>query len=749
MSVEPRERAEAAPAAPRAGDFSLAGRIVQPARNRVVSPLGAATLEPKVMSVLLLLASRPGEVITKEELFREVWESAFVTEDVLTRAIGELRRTFGDTASAPRVIETIRKSGYRLVAPVEPASPVAPVEPATLLAPAEPATLLGPAEPSAAPGDEPAHAQRTGSDAVGEQAVPHPRRQGPRPRSGALRIALAAGLAGAAVVLVLRRLPAPAPAMRVRPLTTTPGDERDPAVSPDGSRVAFAWNGGSGEAHSLYVQMVDGDAPLRLTTAPGFEDRTPAWSPDGQRIAFTRSRASDCRILIVSALGGAERPLAQCGDRDYRRLAWSPDGRWLALPVRDASASSLRIELLSPDTLERRRVTAPPAGLLGDTSPSFSPDGREIAFCRNVTDGVGDIYRAPLQGGDPVRLTSDDRDLMGLEWAPDGRSILFSSSRAGIYSIWRVSSGGGTPTFVAGGGAKMKHPSVARGRNLMAYESWTYEVGLWSVPTAARAAPFRLTAAADEWDFQPHVAPDGRRVAFVSTRSGSHEIWVVGESGGAPVRITSFRGARIETPRWSPDGRRLVFSAREGARARLYTIAAAGGVAEAMPTGDADAVAPAWSHDGRAIYFASRRSGASRVWRLDLTSRALTAATGDGGYAAQEAPDGSALFYTRADAAGIWKQAAGGAPERVVASLGPEDWANWQVTAAGLYYRELCGDHPDADVVFLPFGGAPTHVASLTAQGWPGFSVSADGKTLVYPRVERHTCDLRIIENPS
>ena len=79
---------------------------------------------------------------------------------------------------------------------------------------------------------------------------------------------------------------------------------------------------------------------------------------------------------------------------------------------------------------------------------------------------------------------------MGLEWAPDGRSILFSSSRAGIYSIWRVSSGGGPPTFVAGGGAKMKHPSVARGRNLMAYESWTYEVRLWSAPTAGRRLRF-------------------------------------------------------------------------------------------------------------------------------------------------------------------------------------------------------------------------------------------------------------------
>ena len=204
------------------------------------------------------------------------------------------------------------------------------------------------------------------------------------------------------------------------------------------------------------------------------------------------------------------------------------------------------------------------------------------------------------------------------------------------------------------------------------------------------------------------------------------------EQGSSRARDLVSR-ARIETPRWSPDGRRLVFSAREGARARLYTIAAAGGVAEALPTGDADAVAPAWSHDGRAIYFASRRSGASRVWRLDLASRALTAATGDGGYAAQESSDGSALFYTRADAAGIWRVANGagisaGPPERVVATLAPEDWANWQVTAAGLYYRELCGDHPDpGSFTPLPAASRRTWLRSPRRAG-PASPVSADGK---------------------
>lgn len=730
MSVEPRDRKSVEPFPRRpTADFRVAGVLVQPSLQRVVVGGVAATLEPKLMKVLVLLASRPGEVVSKEELFASVWEGAYVTEDVLTRAIGELRRTFGDDTANPRVIETIRKSGYRLIAPVEPAGE----------APDAKATAAGPASAAT---------------------------------SSVRRVAWAllalAVVAGAVFVVVRfgRRLAAPRTAatgsapIRVRPLTTFPGNERDPAVSPDGSRVAYAWNGGSGDAMSLYVQLVDADAPLRLTRTAGAEDRAPAWSPDGQRLAFTRSTPSasgtaaskpDCAILTVSALGGAERPVAPCGDPDYRRLAWSPDGKWLALPVRDPKTSQVAIELLSPDTLERKRVTSPPAGILGDTSPAFSPDGKELAFSRNTTESVGDVYRVALAGGEPVRLTFDDRDTMGLEWSGDGSSIVFSSSRAGIYSLWRVPARGGEPTWVAGGGAKMKHPSTARTKNLVAYESWIYQVDLWRISADMTQGGSRLTSATDEWDYLPSVAPDGEHVAFVSTRSGTDEIWVVRSSGGDPLRLTDFKGARLELPRWSPDGRRIVFSVRRGARADVAVVDASGGVPQVVTSGEADAVAPAWSADGRAIYFGSRRKGPGpwRVWRLDLETKKLEPATPEGGYAAQESPDGKALYFTRADSAGIWKAAPGGAiAERVVASTPPEDWADWQPVRGGLYHRRRDA-HGGASLVFTPDRGPDVVLAPLAEQGWNGFSVSADGKWLVYPKVERHTCDIRLIENPS
>src|SRR5215468_3699461 len=97
----------------------VAGALVEPLLNRVTRNGKVERLEPKIMDVLLALASRPGEVVSKDELLSAVWNGTYVTEDVLTRAIGELRKLFDDDATTPHVIETIRKRGYRLVAPVE------------------------------------------------------------------------------------------------------------------------------------------------------------------------------------------------------------------------------------------------------------------------------------------------------------------------------------------------------------------------------------------------------------------------------------------------------------------------------------------------------------------------------------------------------------------------------------------------------------------------------------------------------
>ena len=104
-------------------DIRIGEFAVDPSLHTVSGPAGTVRLEPKVMIVLLCLADHRNQVVTKERLMRAAWPDTFVTDDVLTRAISELRRAFGDSVREPRFIQTIPKGGYRLIAPVSHITP--------------------------------------------------------------------------------------------------------------------------------------------------------------------------------------------------------------------------------------------------------------------------------------------------------------------------------------------------------------------------------------------------------------------------------------------------------------------------------------------------------------------------------------------------------------------------------------------------------------------------------------------------
>jgi len=683
--------------------LQVAGRTVHPDLNRVDTAAGPAALEPKVMGVLLCLAERPGLVVTKEELLARVWPDVFVTEDVLVRAVGELRRVFEDDPGHPRVIETIRKRGYRLLSEVSPAASETP------------------------------------------PASGAPRRRAPtRVVAGiALGVLLAASLTAAWLTTsALRKRPEPA--LRFVPLASGPGEKVDPAMSPDGTRVAFVWRRGGDQGVDLFVQLVEGEVRLQLTHDPAIE-QGPVWSPDGTQIAFTRLADGRCDVWLISALGGAERRLAACTDPRHFRMDWSPDGRWLALSQRSRpGASPYALQLLDVETLERRAVTTPPPDVHGDELPAFSPDGTELAFVRFVGPTSGDLYRVGTAGGTPERLTTDNLDVTGLDWVDDGRAIVISSDRAGIYSLWRVPAAGGEPSLLAGGGTRMKHPSSSYDGRVIVYESWRYAIGIHETPLdggAGVAQARRLTGGGDDWNYDPQLSPDGRRLAFVSTRSGSYEIWVADDRGAHEQRLTSFGGPFIERPRWSPDGTQIVLVARPEGNADLWRVDVEGGRPHRLTSHHLDELYPEWAGNGGAVYFSSRRTERWEVYRLALDTGEERQITSGGGLRGAESPDGRSLRFTRPDRPGLWEQPLGGGePVALIPDLPSGRWTEWSAANDGLYYSR-----GGLDVLFQPWaGGRPRPVAHLPEQAWPGLDVREGGRVL-YARADRRECDLVLI----
>lgn len=700
-------------------DFCIGDWRVRPALHRLERSGEAARVTPKVMHVLCCLAAQPGLVLRRDDLLATVWHGTVVTDTVLSRAISELRKVFGDDAGDPHVIETIPTTGYRLVASVrrEAASSVP--------------------SPSASPSPRPFVLRWIGWSVVAVLVLGGVgtllNRQGSR--------------AGSEAAWDL---------LRAVPLTTAPGREHEPAFSPDGTRVVYVAQG------NLYIRHVregEGEA-LQLTHDPAPE-ASPVWSPDGGVIAFARYEDDACAVYEVAALGGAERRLTSCDPTVGMALAWSPDGRTLVFPERvtvdSAAASRPPASLVAFDrqTLDRRVLTMPPEPSLGDSGPVFSPDGRRLAFIRRTDYWADDLYLLGLDEDTLRRVTFDARSISGVDWAEDGRGLVWGSNRGGAYSLWKIGLARGAtpePLYVTSGGV-LNHPRLARQGRRLVYENWSYESNIWRTPArkASSTAPAALAIGSTMWDLQPAIAPDGQEIAFTSTRSGSFELWSSRLDGSDARQLTRFEGPFVGMPRWSADGRRLAFVARTGEAARdvVYVLNREASVPQALTEAQYNSSVPSWTHDGSALYVGSDRSGAWQVWRCPLDGRAPTQVTDDGGAIAFESPDGTTLYYNKIRQAAIWQRPVGGGPETLVVDEATLhfDWWNWVATDEGFYFFQPHDDGTTDVIFFDRTTRRVTPIATVEHLGFsPGIAVTPDEAWLFYTRADRSEGDLMLVE---
>jgi DNA-binding winged helix-turn-helix (wHTH) protein len=331
-------------------------------------------LAEQPFQVLATLLEHPGEVVTREQLQQKLWSSdTFVDFDnSLNKAINRIREVLGDSADNPRFVETLARRGYRFIALVEPADGRTAGEP------------LPP--PPSITGNYQTLTAETQSLPQRGRPPGHQRLY----RWIGLGVCLVLIAVGVTFYLRWHSASLSQSTPRIVPLTTYPGWEKFPALSPDGNQVAFSWSGEKNDNRDIYLRLIGEDSLFRLTDNPAPEFY-PAWSPDGRRIAFVRVSESQAEVLVVPSLGGAERRICSLAPqgRNPFGISWSPDGKSLAVGLALATAPIL---LVSAETGEKTNLYALPEGFR-DSRPSFSPNGDSLAFVRTVagTVGRGDI----------------------------------------------------------------------------------------------------------------------------------------------------------------------------------------------------------------------------------------------------------------------------------------------------------------------------------------------------------------------
>lgn len=578
-----------------------------------------------------------------------------------------------------------------------------------------------------------------------------------RQRAAVISVAVTAGAAAAIALLfaVRDRVDRGAEPPEVARLTSLRGEEFQPALSPDGARIAYVWDGETGGNQDIYVQPLAAAQPLRLTTDPD-RDLSPVWSPDGSRIAWLRVGNQSAAIFSVPATGGSPRKIAEVfADRvDVvgRQLDWSPDGAFLAVADRLSPGHPFRIVLVNAASGAKREFTLPPEQTIGDMCPAFSHDGQSLAFLRAFASGVGEIYVVPMRGGAARRITSDNRYILGLAWAPNGRELVFSSERGGIAALWEVRVPRGTPRRIPFVGQNVADPAFSRDGRTLVYSQFVADANIWRLDRPVSGQATELIAST-QYDSSPNYSPDGTRVAFRSNRSGYHEIWISDAEGRSAFQLTHFRGGLTGSPRWSPDGRRIAFDCRPEGQADIYTIPSEGGTPKRITMAGSEDVVPSWSADGRRLYFASNRSGVWQVWRAQESGGPEAQVTRLGGFAAQETTDGKWLYYAKGrDVGGLWrKRLPDGVEEPVLEELRAGFWGYWAPVKNGVYFVNQADPGTPPGLFFYESAtGRRTQIGTLAkpaAVADAGFSVAPDGRHILYAQLDQSGSDILLVKH--
>ena len=416
---------------------------------------------------------------------------------------------------------------------------------------------------------------------------------------------VAAAVASAALTLglqsVLRPAASPAALATLRMVTTEKGLSTAPALSPDGSLLAFASDRSNQGNLDIWLQQVGGSEPLRLTSDPA-DETDPSFSSDGARVAF-RSEKGGGGIYVMPALGGDATGLAPQG----RNPRFSPDGKSIAFWVGregslvPGSSKPFLVDLAggAPRVLE--------TGLAWAQYPIWSPDGSSLivyGMSGTVADrSAVDWWIVPPGGGKakPVGIRQVILPLIGrtlpeaLNWfaGEDGPQVLFAQDAGDNSNLWRMGlkpdgKVGGAPVRVTNGPGRQVAATLSRskeGSTRLAYADQTINYDVWRLPvhpdTGLASGPLQAVTDRLSPEMNPTLSGDGKQLYFITTRLGTWSI-VRKDLDANRERILFNSPEYLYNTRVASLGSRLFFSSRPS---QLFAIPANGGVVEKLCAG--------------------------------------------------------------------------------------------------------------------------------------------------------------------
>lgn len=405
----------------------------------------------------------------------------------------------------------------------------------------------------------------------------------------------------------------------------------EPALSPDGSEIAFASGG------DLWTVPAAGGQARLLVTDEATESR-PLYSPDGKSLAFVSTRSGMANLYVLTLATGEVRRLTY-GDSPETLDGWSRDGKWIYFTsgVNDIARQGdiFRVAASGGTPLEVSRER-----YLNEFEGAPSPDGRSIALVarglssqqwwRNGHAHIdeSEVWLKPLQGDGYQKLIPGGAKRAWPMWSPDGKALWYMSDEGGTENLWRLPIGGTSQRVTRFTDGRVLWPTIGYDGRTIVFER---DFAIWSLDTATGQAikvPIVLHGAPaaagethkNETSFDSlALSPDGKKAAVIA----HGELFALStKDGGAAQRVT--RTPILERdPVWSPDSKRLIYVSERDRAANIYAYDFATGQETALTTGAARNTVPTWSPDGKVLAYV-RDGKEVRVMTFDPSGKAAS-----------------------------------------------------------------------------------------------------------------------------
>ena len=461
----------------------------------------------------------------------------------------------------------------------------------------------------------------------------------------------------------------------------------------------LAYAGGEPGHTSIFVRQVSGGEAIRL--ARGL---APQWSPDGSKLVYVDSAG----IAMVPALGGSPQRLIRRSEKEGFPISptWSHDGKSLAYSA-VLTGGADAIWIANADGSEPRKIMARFAHSL-----SWSSDDSRLAFVgENLehvygTDQFGNIAPSTLwivgrDGKGAASLTDSIHHSVSPVWTSEGDGILYVSNIGGGRDLYyqRVRRNKRRCT-AATFDYRSKDSRDCRWRRRphrlfgVEHERWHLVVAISSIGNSLCFFPHVRSARPPSASRRVTLSPDKQWLAFDSDRSGNMDIYKMRIDGTGLQQLTR-NPADDFYPSWSPDGRQIAFHSWRSGNRDSYVMSADGSAERMIAGGPAHEYAGAWSPDGSQIAFWSDRSGRDEIYIVPASGGDARRLTSEGASVSLWSPDGNFIAYKGGDDALRLISPRGG-QSKILVSRGTfgrvVSVGGWSADSRKIYFRVLAPD---------------------------------------------------------